>query len=74
MSRSQVFFGTFLLLIGGVLLLENVLHISAWAVCCPVTLVALGFALLVPARRRAQSAWANDDTRLAAPPSSDQKF
>ena len=73
MSRGQVFFGTFLLLCGGVLLLENVLHISAWAVCCPILLVALGFALLVPARR-AQSAWVGDDTRLTTPPSSDQKF
>lgn len=72
MNRSQVFFGTFLLLIGGVLLLENVLHISAWAVCCPVTLMAFGFALLVPTRRRAQSTWDSDDTRLTSTSSSDQ--
>ena len=73
MSRSQVFFGTFLLMIGGVLLLDNVLHISAWTVCCPVTVIAFGFALLVPSRRRTQNVWISDDTRIVTP-SSDQKF
>ena len=73
MNRSQVFFGTFLLMIGGVLLLENVLHVSAWAVCCPVMLIAFGFALLVPSRRRTSTIWYSDDTRIVTP-SSDQKF
>jgi hypothetical protein len=52
MNRGQIFIGTFLVLCGGVLLLTNVLHINAWVVCCPVSLIALGFALLVPGTRR----------------------
>ncbi len=55
MNRGQIFVGTFLVLGGGVLLLENVLHISAWAICCPVMLVALGVALLLPGTRRSHT-------------------
>ena len=55
MNRGQIFFGTFLVLGGGALLLTNVLHINAWAICCPVTLIALGAALLVPSLRRSHT-------------------
>ncbi len=55
MNRGQIFIGTFLVLGGGVLLLTNVLHINAWVICCPVSLIALGVALLVPGSRRSRS-------------------
>jgi hypothetical protein len=55
MNRGQIFTGTFLVLVGGVLLLENVFHVHIWSLCCPVVLIALGFALLVPGTRRSRS-------------------
>ncbi len=55
MNRGQIFIGTFLVLGGGVLLLENVLHVSVWAICCPVVLIALGAALLFPGTRRSRT-------------------
>ncbi len=55
MNRGQIFIGVFLVLCGGTLLLSNVLHVNAWVLCCPISLIALGLALLVPGARRSQS-------------------
>ena len=51
-NRGQVSLGLFLLFCGGLLLMSNVLHISLWAVCCPVLLIFMGLFMLLPRDRR----------------------
>ena len=66
-TRGQIFAGAFLVFCGGTLLLTNVLHISLWAVCCPVGLIFIGFVMLFPSARRT---WTADNNRNNPP----QKF
>jgi hypothetical protein len=51
-NRGQVFLGLFLLFCGGTLFLTNVLHVNLWAICCPVLLIFMGLAMLLPRERR----------------------
>ena len=66
-NRGQIFAGAVLIFFGGTLLLANVLHISLWAVCCPVGLIFIGIVMLFRSARRT---WTADDHRYNKP----QKF
>jgi uncharacterized membrane protein YgdD (TMEM256/DUF423 family) len=66
-TRGQIFAGAFLVFCGGTLLLTNVLHISLWAVFCPVGLIFIGFVMLFPSARRT---WTSENNQSNPP----QKF
>jgi hypothetical protein len=58
-NRSQMAVGAFLVLLGAGFLLANVLKISFWAICFPVSLILAGVLLLLRPKRFGTSSSAN---------------